>query len=84
LPDHPRRRSLCRGAQGRLHLWSNLSKSTGGKTVVNIEGIQEGNVGEFFADPVFLEKFRMLDSVSTSEFRDYTVNDLVLPIRADL
>jgi len=65
-------------------LWSNLSKSTDGKTVVNIEAIQdEGNVGEFFADPVFLEKFRMLDSVSTSEFHAYTVDDLVLPKRAN-
>lgn len=61
-------------------LWSNLAKSTDGKTVVNIEAIQgAGNVDEFFSDPVFLEKFRKLDTVSTSEFHTYTVGDLVLP-----
>lgn len=64
-------------------LWSNLSKSTDGKTVVNIEAIAgEGNVEEFFSDPVFLEKFRALDTVSTSEFHTYRVDDLVLPRRA--
>jgi hypothetical protein len=63
-------------------LWSNLSKSTDGKTVVNIEAIAgEGNVDEFFSDPVFLEKFRKLDDVSTSEFHTYKVDDLVLPKR---
>lgn len=63
-------------------LWSNLSKSTDGKTVVNIEAINdEGNVGEFFSDPVFLEKFGRLDTVSTSEFHTYRVDDLVLPSR---
>jgi quinol monooxygenase YgiN len=42
-------------------LWSNLSKSTDGKTVVNIEAIRdENNVAEFFSDPVFVEKFKML------------------------
>ncbi|NMK48090.1 antibiotic biosynthesis monooxygenase [Achromobacter sp. Bel] len=61
-------------------LWSNLAKSTDGKTVVNIEAISgEGNVDEFFADPVFLQKFRKLDDVSTSEFHTYRVDDLVLP-----
>lgn len=61
-------------------LWSNLAKSMDGKTVVNIEAIQGAdNVGEFFSDPVFVEKFRRLDSVSTSEFHTYTVGDLVLP-----
>jgi hypothetical protein len=61
-------------------LWSNLSKSTDGKTVVNIEAIRdENNVGEFFSDPVFVEKFKMLDTVSTSEFHIYKVSDLVLP-----
>lgn len=34
-------------------LWSTLSKSTDGLTVVNIEAIQgAGNVDEFFSDPV--------------------------------
>ncbi len=61
-------------------LWSTLSKSTDGLTVVNIEAIQgAGNVDEFFSDPVFVEKFRKLDTVSTSEFHTYSVDDLVLP-----
>lgn len=61
-------------------LWSNLAKSTDGLTVVNIEAIQgAGNVDEFFSDPVFVEKFRKLDTVSTSEFHTYSVDDLVLP-----
>ncbi len=61
-------------------LWSNLAKSTDGKTVVNIEAIaDEGNVDEFFSDPVFVEKFRKLDEVSKSEFHTYRVDDLVLP-----
>lgn len=63
-------------------LWSNLAKSTDGLTVVNIEAIQgAGNVDEFFSDPVFVEKFKRLDTVSTSEFHTYTVGDLVLPKR---
>lgn len=63
-------------------LWSNLSKSTDGKTVVNIEAIRdENNVGEFFSDPVFAEKFKRLDTVSKSEFHIYRVADLVLPGR---
>lgn len=61
-------------------LWSTLSKSTDGETVVNIEAIQgAGNVDEFFADPVFAEKFKALDAVSKSEFHIYKVGDLVLP-----
>ncbi|MPT48549.1 MAG: antibiotic biosynthesis monooxygenase [Sphingobium sp.] len=61
-------------------LWSNLAKSTDGLTVVNIEAIQgANNVDEFFSDPVFVEKFRRLDAVSTSEFHTYSVSDLVLP-----
>ena len=61
-------------------LWSNLSKSTDGKTVVNIEAIRdENNVDEFFADPAFVERFKMLDAVADSEFHIYKVNDLVLP-----
>ncbi|AMY71111.1 antibiotic biosynthesis monooxygenase [Frigidibacter mobilis] len=61
-------------------LWSNLAKSTDGLTVVNIEAITDpGDVAIFFSDPVFLEKFRKLDTVSTSEFHTYTVGDLVLP-----
>ncbi|MBB3381642.1 MULTISPECIES: antibiotic biosynthesis monooxygenase [unclassified Rhizobium] len=61
-------------------LWSNLAKSTDGLTVVNIEAIKgAGNVDDFFSDPVFVEKFRRLDDVSTSEFHTYTVGDLVLP-----
>ena len=65
-------------------LWSNLAKSTDGKTVVNIEAIQgAGNVDEFFSDPAFVEKFRKLDTVSSSEFHVYTVDDLVMPKRAD-
>lgn len=61
-------------------IWSNLSKSTDGLTVVNIEAIEgAGNVDEFFSDPVFVEKFRKPDAVSTSEFHTYTVVDLVLP-----
>jgi len=61
-------------------LWSNLAKSTDGKTVVNIEAIRDaGNVDEFFSDPVFREKFRQLDEVSTFEFHTYAVGDLVLP-----
>lgn len=62
-------------------LWSNLAKSTDGLTVVNIEAIaDESNVGEFFSDPVFVEKFKRLDAVSTSEFHTYRVTDLVLPL----
>ncbi|MBY3036417.1 antibiotic biosynthesis monooxygenase [Rhizobium laguerreae] len=54
-----------------------------GQTVVNVEAIQgAGNVDEFFSDPVFVEKFRRLDTVSKSEFHTYTVGDLVLPRRA--
>ncbi len=61
-------------------LWSNLSKSIDGKTVVNIEAIRdENNVDEFFSDPAFLEKFKKLDTVSDSEFHIYKVSDLVLP-----
>ncbi|MBB4105234.1 antibiotic biosynthesis monooxygenase [Allorhizobium borbori] len=61
-------------------LWSNLAKSTDGLTVVNIEAIQgAGNVDEFFSDPVFVEKFKRLDTVSRSEFHTYSVDDLVLP-----
>lgn len=63
-------------------LWSNLAKSKDGLTVVNIEAIQDaGNVDEFFTDPVFVEKFRRLDTVSKSEFHAYYVDDLVLPKR---
>lgn len=66
-------------------LWSSLAKSTDGKTVVNIEAIAgEGNVEAFFSDAVFLEKFRALDTVSTSEFHTYRVGDLVLPKRGSL
>lgn len=69
---------VARTKQG--FLWSNLSKSTDGKTVVNIEAISgENKVDEFFSDPVFLEKFGRLDEVSTSEFHTYRVDDLVLP-----
>lgn len=65
-------------------LWSNLAKSTDGLTVVNIEAIaDEGNVGEFFSDPVFVEKFKRLDSVSTSEFHIYRVTDRVLPLNGE-
>ena len=72
---------VARTKQG--FLWSNLSKSTDGKTVVNIEAISGANkVDEFFSDPVFLEKFRRLDEVSTSEFHTYRVDDLVLPAAA--
>ncbi|TCV72697.1 MULTISPECIES: antibiotic biosynthesis monooxygenase [Neorhizobium] len=61
-------------------LWSNLAKSTDGKTVVNIEAIRDaGNVDDFFSDPVFREKFRKLDEVSTFEFHTYGVDDLILP-----
>ncbi|SEB84187.1 antibiotic biosynthesis monooxygenase [Rhodobacter sp. 24-YEA-8] len=61
-------------------LWSNLSKSTDGLTVVNIEAISDPrDVAIFFSDPVFLEKFAKLDSVSSSAFHTYTVGDLVLP-----
>ncbi|CAA2105883.1 hypothetical protein MBUL_03412 [Methylobacterium bullatum] len=60
-------------------LWSNLAKSTDGLTVVNIEAISDpGDVETFFSDPVFLDKFRKLDTVSSSEFHTYTVGDLVL------
>lgn len=63
-------------------LWSTLSKSTDGETVVNVEAIQgTENVDQFFSDPVFVEKFRKLDEVSRSEFHTYTVGDLVLPKR---
>ncbi len=61
-------------------LWSNLSKSTDGKTVVNIEAIQSADdVDEFFSDPVFAEKFKSLNAVSKSEFHVYRVGELVLP-----
>lgn len=60
--------------------WSNLSKSTDGLTVVNIEAISDpSDVDIFFSDPVFVEKFRKLDTVSSSEFHTYTVGALVLP-----
>lgn len=61
-------------------LWSTMAKSTDGLTVVNVEAIaDENNVGEFFSDPVFAEKFKQLDAVSKSEFHIYRVGDLVLP-----
>ncbi|KJF71949.1 antibiotic biosynthesis monooxygenase [Agrobacterium arsenijevicii] len=61
-------------------LWSSLAKSTDGQTVVNVEAIKgAGNIDEFFSDPVFVEKFRKLDTVSKSEFHTYAVDDLVLP-----
>lgn len=61
-------------------LWSSLAKSTDGLTVVNVEAISDADdVDLFFSDPVFLKKFRLLDTVSTSEFHTYTVDDLVLP-----
>ncbi|MBO9726709.1 MAG: hypothetical protein J7530_20250 [Novosphingobium sp.] len=61
-------------------LWSSLAKSEDGLTVVNIEAISDAaDVELFFSDPVFLEKFNRLDTVSTSEFHTYTVGDLVLP-----
>ncbi len=64
-------------------LWSTLARSTDGETVVNVEAIQgAGNVDEFFSDPVFVEKFRKLDTVSKSEFHTYMVDDLVLPKRS--
>ena len=61
-------------------LWSNLAKSTDGLTVVNIEAMSNPSAVEiFFSDPVFLEKFHKLDTVSSSEFHTYAVGDLVLP-----
>ncbi|CUX55946.1 Antibiotic biosynthesis monooxygenase (fragment) [Agrobacterium fabrum str. J-07] len=33
----------------------------------------------FFSDPVFLEKSRKLDTISTSEFHTYTVGEQFLP-----
>ncbi|GFE77907.1 antibiotic biosynthesis monooxygenase [Novosphingobium sp. TCA1] len=61
-------------------LWSSLAKSDDGLTVVNIEAISgAGDVELFFSDPVFLEKFNRLDTVSTYEFHTYRVDDLVLP-----
>jgi hypothetical protein len=61
-------------------LWSSLAKSSDGLTVVNVEAISGADdVGLFFSDPVFLERFRLLDTVSNSEFHTYTVDDLVLP-----
>ncbi len=57
-----------------------LAKSDDGETVVNIEAIADaGKVDEFFSDPAFVEKFRALDAVSTSEFHTYRVGDLILP-----
>lgn len=67
-------------AQKPGFLWSNLSRSTDGLTVVNIEAISDpGDVALFFSDPVFLEKFARLEEVSSSAFHTYTVGDLVLP-----
>ena len=61
-------------------LWRNLAKSDDGETVVNIEAIADaGKVDEFFSDPAFVEKFRALDAVATSEFHTYRVGDLILP-----
>ncbi|WP_069335604.1 antibiotic biosynthesis monooxygenase [Sphingobium yanoikuyae] len=61
-------------------LWSSLAKSDDGLTVVNIEAISDASdVALFFSDPVFLEKFNRLDTVSTSEFHTYKVDDLILP-----
>lgn len=66
-------------------LWSNLSKNTDGKTVVNIEAINdEGNVGGFFSDPIFLKKFGKLGAVSTSVFYTHRIDDLVLPARGSV
>jgi hypothetical protein len=41
--------------------------------------LRSRDVEIFFSDPVFLEKFRKLDTVSSSEFHTYSVGDLVLP-----
>ncbi|MHC2087295.1 antibiotic biosynthesis monooxygenase [Methylobacterium sp. CM6244] len=61
-------------------LWSNLARSTDGLTVVNIEAISDPkDVEIFFSDPVFVDKFQALETVSSSEFHTYTVGDLVLP-----
>lgn len=60
-------------------LWSSLAKSTDGLTVVNIEAISDpSDVELFFSDPTFVEKFRLLDTVSTSEFHTYRVGDLIV------
>lgn len=70
-------------AQKPGFLWSNLSKSTDGQTVVNIEAIADPDrVGAFFSDPVFVEKFARLDSVSTSAFHTYRVGELIFPVEA--
>lgn len=61
-------------------LWSNLSRSTDGQTVVNIEAIADADrVGAFFSDPVFVDLFARLDAVSTSAFHTYRVDELIFP-----
>jgi len=59
-------------------LWSALASSEDGETVVNVEAIADpGNVGHFFADPVFDAKFRQLAELCSSEFHVYRVTDLI-------
>lgn len=61
-------------------LWSNLSRSTDGQTVVNIEAIAHADrVDAFFSDPVFVDLFARLDAVSSSEFHTYSVGELIFP-----
>ncbi|WP_068084589.1 antibiotic biosynthesis monooxygenase [Novosphingobium rosa] len=78
-------KDVVRHASGKPgFLWSNLSRSTNGKTVVNIEAIADPDrVGAFFGDPVFVEKFARLDAVSTSEFHTYRVGELIFPASAE-
>jgi hypothetical protein len=75
---------VVRHASGKAgFLWSNLSRSTDGQTVVNIEAIADPDrVNAFFGDPVFVEKFARLDAVSTSEFHTYQVDALIFPALA--
>ncbi|MBA4012007.1 MAG: antibiotic biosynthesis monooxygenase [Phenylobacterium sp.] len=64
-------------------LWSTLSKSLDGKTVVNVEAIADpDNVGQFFSDPAFAEKFERLRSLCASEFHLYRAEAPILPIGA--
>lgn len=61
-------------------LWSNLSKSVDGLTVVNIEAIaSENEVDKFFEDETFAAKFSELEKISSFEYHIYNVGSIILP-----
>jgi hypothetical protein len=61
-------------------VWSNLSRSTDGRRIVNIEAISDpGRVEAFFGDRVFAAKFERLHAIATCEFHTYRVGELIFP-----